>query len=85
MTARRAFRLSRREFLAGTAAALGLWSCSPAAPSQPSPHASPAAQQHRDAGELHFAVAAALPSLDAHRASPVGLRPAFAAYYSTLR
>ena len=84
MTARRAFRLSRREFLAGTAAALGLWSCSPAAPSQPSPQASPAAEQPRYGGELVFAVDAEPPSLDAHRETTFGLLHPFAPFYSTL-
>jgi len=84
-SARLAHNISRREFLAGTAAAaLGLWSCSPAAPSQPSPQASPAAEQPRYGGELVFAVEAEPPSLDAHRETTFAVLHPFAPFYSTL-
>jgi len=69
-------RHSRRQFLAGSAAAalgLGLWSCAPT-PQAPQPAPAQPAEQPRYGGELVFAVEAEPPSLDAHRETTFALR-----------
>jgi len=77
---------SRRQFLAGSAAAalgLGLWSCAPT-PQAPQQAPAPAAEKPRYGGELVFAVDAEPPSLDAHRETTFALLHPFAPFYSTL-
>jgi peptide/nickel transport system substrate-binding protein len=79
-------RLSRREFLAGGAAAalgLGLWSCAPT-PQAPQQAPAPAEEKPRYGGELVFAVSAEPPSLDAHRETTLAVIHPFAPFYSTL-
>ncbi|MER3398882.1 MAG: ABC transporter substrate-binding protein [Chloroflexota bacterium] len=82
----RNLEVSRREFLAGSAAAalgLGLWSCAPT-PQAPQPAPAQPAEQPRYGGELVFAVEAEPPSLDAHRETTFALLHPFAPFYSTL-